>query len=311
MKNAAAILLILLMNASSAFCWTVEIQQSATVSSSNIKLADVCSNDIPEKYADIILAGSGAPGNKTCISRQQILRKLVFAKASAKVRFTGNDYCTVTSAGNQISENKLHHALMEEISKLLPDKYSGAPESSIELNGQLPEVTIGSGWNLTLDTTRILTPGRNLVRVRLNSGQQNTRFTVTVTCHIWGETASINSLTHKGQLIEPHMVSWSWSNLAIVDKATAIGRDSVIGMVAAKRLTQGLMIREPDLNAVPLVHQGEPVEMKIERSGIAVSTTGVARRDGALNQIIPVRSDIDGRIVSGRVIGPGQVAWRR
>ncbi len=311
MKLAVTILSVLIINVGSAFGWTVEIQQSATVSSSTIKLADVCSNDIPEIYADIILAGNGTPGNKTCISRQQILRKLVFANASAKVRFTGNDYCTVTSTGNQISENILQQVLIKELSKLLPEKYSGAPESSIELVGQLPEVTIGAGWNLTLDTTRILTPGRNLVRVRLNSGQQNARFSVTVTCHVWGETASINSLTHKGQLIEPHMVSWSWSDLAETDKATAIGRESVIGMVAAKRLTKGLIIREPDLNAVPLVHQGEPVEMKIERSGIAVSTTGVARRDGALNQIVPVRSDIDGRIVSGRVIGPGLVAWRR
>jgi len=310
-KLAVTILSVLIINVGSAFGWTVEIQQSATVSSSTIKLADVCSNDIPEIYADIILAGNGTPGNKTCISRQQILRKLVFANASAKVRFTGNDYCTVTSTGNQISENILQQVLIKELSKLLPEKYSGAPESSIELVGQLPEVTIGAGWNLTLDTTRILTPGRNLVRVRLNSGQQNARFSVTVTCHVWGETASINSLTHKGQLIEPHMVSWSWSDLAETDKATAIGRESVIGMVAAKRLTKGLIIREPDLNAVPLVHQGEPVEMKIERSGIAVSTTGVARRDGALNQIVPVRSDIDGRIVSGRVIGPGLVAWRR
>ncbi|MCP4146007.1 MAG: flagellar basal body P-ring formation protein FlgA [bacterium] len=311
MKLLATILSILILNASSAFGWTVELQQSATVSSLNIKLADVCSNDIPEEYADIILAGNGAPGNKTCISRQQILRKLVFANASAKVRFTGNDYCTVTSAGSQISENKLQKVLIKELSKLLPGKKPGAPESSIELVGKLPEVTISSGWNLTLDTSRTLTPGRNLVRVRLNSGQQNTRFTVTVTCHIWGETASINSLTHEGQLIEPHMVSWSWSDLSETDKAIAIGRESVIGMVAAKRLTEGLTIREPDLNAVPLVHQGEPVEMKIERSGIAVSATGVARRDGALNQIVPVRSDIDGRIVSGRVIGPGLVAWRR
>lgn len=311
MKLAATILSILIINASSAFGWTVDLQQSATVSSSNIKLADVCSNDIPEKYADIILAGTGAPGAKTCISRQQILRKLVFANASEKVRFKGNDYCTVTRAGNQISKNKLHQVLIEELTKLLPDKSFGAPESSIELIGQLPEVTMSSGWNLSLDTSRILSPGRNIVRVRLNSGQQNTRFTVTVTCHIWGETASINSLTNKSQLIEPHMVSWSWSDLAITDKATAIGRESVIGMIAAKKLTKGLIIREPDLNAVPLVHQGEPVEMKIERSGIAVSATGVARRDGALNQIVPVRSDIDGRIVSGRVIGPGLVAWRR
>lgn len=311
MKLATAILLVLLMNASSALCWTIEIQQSATVSALNIRLADICSNDIPEEYADIIIAGSGAPGKKTCISKQQVLRKLVFANASAKVRFTGNDYCTVTSAGSQISENRLKKVLIQKISKLLPEKLSGAPESTIELIGQLPAVSIASGWNLTLDTTRILTPGRNLVRVRLNSGHQNKRFTVTVVCHIWGETALINSLIHEGQLIEPQAVSWSWSDLSAVDKSTAIGRESVVGMVAAKKLTKGLIIREPDLNLVPLVHQGEPVEMKIERSGIAVSATGVARRDGARNQVIPVKSDIDGRIVSGRVIGPGLVAWRR
>jgi len=310
-KVAATILLMLLLSASSACCWTIEIQQSATVSTSNIKLSDICSNEIPEKYAEIILAGNGVPGKKTCISRQQVLRKLVFAKASANVRFIGNDFCTVTSAGSKISENRLKQVIIQRITKLLPEKLSGAPESTIELIGQLPEVTIESGWNLTLDTTRILTPGRNLVRVRLNSGQQNRRFTVTVACHIWGETASTNSLIHKGQLIEPQTVSWSWNDLAEVDKSTAIGRESVIGMVAAKKLNKGLIIREPDLNAVPLVHQGEPVEMKIERSGIAVSATGVARRDGALNQIVPVRSDIDGRIVSGRVIGPGLVAWRR
>jgi flagella basal body P-ring formation protein FlgA len=307
----ATVVLLIIINASTALCWTIDIKQSANVSASVIKLGDICSNEIPEKYSQIVLAGTNVPGKKISISRQQILRKLVMEKASANVRFSGNDFCTVTNVRNTLSNNEIQIVLAEQLKELLPKKLYGAPESTVEILSQLPELAAESKWHLVIDSAKILAPGRNIVRVRMISGHLTSRFSVTVNCHIWGEIASLKSASIKGQLVTEQMVNWVWEDLCYVDSSVVIGRESVVGMVTAKKLIESAIIREPDLKAFPLVHQGEPVEMIIERSGISISATGVARRDGARNQVVPVRSNIDGRIVSGRVIGPGQVAWRR
>lgn len=104
--------------------------------------------------------------------------------------------------------------------------------------------------------------------------------------------------------------AWEWRNLTQVDSGVAVGRDCLDGMTAVRTLAAGDELRIADMKRTPLVRQGEPVELVFGRGGVEVTLRGTARQDGAEGQIVSVRNEIDGRLITGRVTGPGRVSWR-
>ncbi len=56
---------------------------------------------------------------------------------------------------------------------------------------------------------------------------------------------------------------------------------------------------------------GDAVEMTVIRGTVTVTVRATARQPGCLGQTIPVRNELNGRLVNARVAGPGLVEWRR
>jgi flagella basal body P-ring formation protein FlgA len=70
-------------------------------------------------------------------------------------------------------------------------------------------------------------------------------------------------------------------------------------------------LRQADLRDTPLVRAGDTVDLAVQRGSVVVTVRATARQDGVLGQIVTVRNDINGKLATGRVSGPGLVEWRR
>ncbi len=84
-----------------------------------------------------------------------------------------------------------------------------------------------------------------------------------------------------------------------------------INLLETKRAVAAGAVLTPDKVApIKLVRNGEVVHLVSSASGIQVAARGKALNDGAVGHTVRVRNLSSGRVVEGRVIGPGRVAVR-
>ncbi len=105
--------------------------------------------------------------------------------------------------------------------------------------------------------------------------------------------------------------AWEWRDLTTVGPGLAVGRAAVEGRSAGRALAAGEPLRQADLRATPLVRAGDAVDLAVQRGSVVVTVRATARQDGVLGQIVTVRNDINGKLATARVSGPGLVEWRR
>jgi len=291
--------------------WTLTMADTVRVAAGEARLADFSSTPVPAAVADILVVSGGRPGTGSTVSRGTLLRHLVRAELARDVRFAGAENCRVVFAGDRIDTFEMADRLRADLAELLPQAPPGAPATWCGLDGDLPRLTVAEDWRLEIIEPRRLEPGRNLVRVRINDGDRAFRFTATVICHLFGEVARARTKLERGELLGVDAFTWEWTDLATVDRSLVVGREALAGMSAAAALAAGDPLRTAAICRTPLVVRGDPVELILSRGGVAVSVAAHARQNGHRDQMITVRNDLNGKLVSGRVVGPGRVAWKR
>jgi len=102
-------------------------------------------------------------------------------------------------------------------------------------------------------------------------------------------------------------------DVRIVMMGTRDLRDAVdLGEVVGKRVKRPIGVNIPVkrdyLEDARAVKRGDMVILMAEKGNLKISTKGVVKEDGNLGGVVRVENISSGRIVSGRVIGPGMVA---
>jgi flagella basal body P-ring formation protein FlgA len=78
------------------------------------------------------------------------------------------------------------------------------------------------------------------------------------------------------------------------------------GWVTRRTITAGEILREPAVEAPAIVNANSPVLIEWKDGSVSLTVAGVAARDGALGERIPVRSET-GRRFEATVVAPGRV----
>jgi flagella basal body P-ring formation protein FlgA len=193
----------------------------------------------------------------------------------------------------------------------LPAAEPAAPPTWCEIKLPRLDLTVESGWSLELVSPRQLKPGRNLLQAQVKGPNRVARFTVTVLCHVFGEVGRANGWIASGTELSQELFTWEWQDLSQVDHGLVVGRTSLQETSARRDIDTGSSLRQADLKRTPVIRQGEPVDLVLRQGAVQVKVRGTARQDGLMNQTITVRNHMTGRLVTGRVIAPGLVAWGR
>jgi flagella basal body P-ring formation protein FlgA len=306
----ALLIPILLAGAADAAPWTLDLREAACVEGATVRLADVARGPLPQRAQPLVVFAGGQPGGVVEIRARGILRRLAANGLADGVRLAGAAQCRVTFKGREIGPEELNAPLRDAVAPLVPTPTAGAPASHFELAIPVCALPVTDDWRVRLGRTPGLRPGRNLLPIEIVAGRSVHRLTVQVVLHAFGEVPQPRRALAADTALEPGLLDWVWSDLATLDAAYVVGRETVVGMSAARTLTAGEPVRRSDLRPTPLVRSGDPVELRLVRGNVAVSVRGVAKRAGGLGQTIPVRNDLTGRVVNARVTGPGCVDWR-
>lgn len=294
-----------------AAAWTLALADSATVNGTVVRIADLVCDDVPAAVADVIVSPAGRPGRSARISRQMVLRRLVAAGQADGVRCIGAASCHVTFVGATLNARAIAERVEALIRALLPPPPTGAPSPWTHVELPDLQLAVGSAWEVALDAGCRWEPGRNLVPIRVSDGRHNYRFSATVTLHTYGEIARPAQRIARGTPLQNAPLVWEWCDLAMQPAGIAVGRDAILDHSAARDLEAGKELRTADLKPTPLIAAGEPVELRCGRGRVAATVRAVARQPGRLGQIISVRNELTGRLVSARVAGPALVEWSR
>jgi len=305
------LLIILAALPVTTLAWTLELSPAATVPVKPVKLADVVVKPVPERAAAIILVGAGTPGTTCSVDRRLILRKLVEAGQSDGVRFAGAAQCRISFAGCRLNHSELERRVRQTLQSWLPDAEPAAPPSWCEIKLPHLDLTVENEWSLELVSPRQLKPGRNLLQARITGPSRASRFTVTVLCHVFGEVGRANGRILSGTELNQELFTWEWQDLSQIGHGVVVGRASLQATSARRDISIGDLLRRADLKQTPIIRQGQPVDLVLRQGAVQVKVRGTARQDGLMNQTITVRNQLTGRLVTGRVIGPGLVAWGR
>jgi flagella basal body P-ring formation protein FlgA len=80
---------------------------------------------------------------------------------------------------------------------------------------------------------------------------------------------------------------------------------SVVGKIAKRSLVTGTVLSPAHLKASRWVTRGETVTLLVNAGGLQVRAQGEALADGAENDRVRARNTLTGKVVDGRVVGPG------
>lgn len=292
------------------WAWTLEMPAEVTVSGSVVRVSDVASGSIPAAQGDIVILGKGDPGSMVTVSRSLVLRKLVQAGLAGGVIFKGVSETQVNFQGVEVSSESLRLSIRAQVQSLVPVAKNGAPASWFELELPQRELGLAGEFEIKLDRHNPLQPGRNQLRVQIICQDGDQFLPVVANLHCYGEIPSAAMKIDRGTPLTPGLFNWEWLDLAEIQKQLVTDRDQLLGSCVARSLSTGSQLRQSDLKPIPVIESGDTVDLTIQRGGLVVTVRALARQSGCQGQTIPVRNELNGRLVNARVMGPGQVEWR-
>jgi flagella basal body P-ring formation protein FlgA len=263
-----------------------------------------------QKLADILetvdLGPAPGPGRKITLRRQIIEQKLMASGAEVTdVRWNIPPTLVLTGSGQSTENSEIRKIIIEYLARSEP-----------YISGQYELVSLTSATPPTLPQGQVeyrfvplpsSNPGYLTGTIYFTqNGQDAARLRITAQIDLKMEALVAARDLSRGQILSEEdlsesLVSYSQSKGALKETVQAVGQTLRVSLRA------GAPVRDRDLVKTSLVKKGDIVSIIAQSGGLKVTALGQARQDGALGQTITVVNQDSKKVISGRVIGPGQV----
>jgi flagella basal body P-ring formation protein FlgA len=111
----------------------------------------------------------------------------------------------------------------------------------------------------------------------------------------------------RGEPIDDDSVEVTDSELTRIGETPLRAFDEIARRVPKRTIGIGRVITPEMIGAAKVVHRGDAVELRIERSGLRVTATGIALRDGAPGDLVEAENGSTGARVLARVREDGSL----
>ncbi|MFU0850966.1 flagellar basal body P-ring formation chaperone FlgA [Kluyvera cryocrescens] len=163
---------------------------------------------------------------------------------------------------------------------------------------QEPAVSIPGGDRLDINRLRF--------DVRCE-GANGWDISVTVKPDIYLPVVVANNTLERGQVISASTITLKKINISSTRGEYITKPDDVMGMTVKRRIRDRQPITTNQLDSPTLVDRGQRVLMIAEQNGVEARTMGEAMKKGRKGEIIKVKNESSGRIVSAIVADTGVV----
>ncbi|MGD8112507.1 flagellar basal body P-ring formation chaperone FlgA [Vibrio sp. TRT 17S01] len=147
-------------------------------------------------------------------------------------------------------------------------------------------------------------PNASNITVLVECPDDNWKVYVPVRIYRSGPQVTLTTSLSRGQIISPQDVTISMVDLQRFRRQGFSTISSVIGAKAKKNLRSGEVLESND---ICVVCRNENVVIKAIKSGMTITTKGIALTDGSHGEQIRVKNSKSNRIIEGRVTGISEV----
>lgn len=287
----------------------VRVGEVAQVTTSNPRLKDAIDQ--------LDLADAPARGASKTISREQLELRLALAGvSSSEASVTGASSVRIVYR----PENMRDETVLAAIRQPLAEKFSVAVEDlelqlAQPLSQSLAELEETSALRLAPRLPDSVSPGRLSIPVAVYQNDQLKQLTpVAVEAKVRQLVARVSKPIQSGEAFTAENVVWE--KIAVSGSVgQGLARD-LNNARARRSLSVGVWVRDYDVAGGAARTEQEPilvrsrdlVRVTARKGGLRVVLSAAqALQQGKLNEVIRLRNTQTGKIITGKVVGPGQV----
>ncbi len=102
-------------------------------------------------------------------------------------------------------------------------------------------------------------------------------------------------------------VNKEWKDVTRVSGEIIRDLSVLKGSMVRQPIVSGRVITHNLFTAIPVVEQGDPVQIESNSGGIQITLNGIAREDGALGDVIRVKNLLSRKIIRAKIVEPGKL----
>ena len=291
---------------------SVNFQATASVTGPKIVLADIAVIQPSGSKANAIgqlpvAIPSPPPGGAKELSTVSVITSLRNRPEVADVDWQGSETIVVQRASNQISQEQLRQIIAD----YLKENSAKLPKTEITFTtSRLPEgLTLPAGklsWKVTPSDPEIVGSSSFSISFSVD-GKTATNCVVRGKLEALAEVVTAEATLHKGDLITSDNIALKPQNLCELKKPF-LAKEQLVGMLVARTIIAGKAVEQKHIVSPPLIKDGDQVKITARRGELQISTSGIAKAEGRLNETIRVQNISSSKLIYCRVDGPGFVS---
>ncbi|MEN8189410.1 MAG: flagellar basal body P-ring formation chaperone FlgA [Thermodesulfobacteriota bacterium] len=310
----AALLSLSLGFSRHCFGFDITFKQAASVSGPAITLGDLVDFDknssLGTSLKSQVICRSPQPGKQLTVDSRTVITKIsALAVLPDDAFWKGSGTVTVHRKGVEVTSSKI----ISEIDSFIDSQKQWLPKAdyrfiprSLPLPFHLP---FGQLKVSVIPGTKRIIGSKRFSMIYEVDGEVVNNFSILG--HLEAVTRVAVSTMHlsRGAIIRPAQIEMKERDLSRL-RNPATHPSLLIGKKLNRTIRADSVIDISNVVSLPMVQKGEFVKIILDRSGLQLTATGVARSNGRKNQVIRVKNISSQKDIFGRVTAPGIVEVR-
>lgn len=292
----------------------IELQEQVLVTTSVYTLADVARLDevepgLRQQLDEIDLGRTPRPGYLANVTRHEIAARIerLLPGTYSRIHWTGALVTRVQAGGVAFSGAELAVAAQRALQGHLDRRFA---RNTVQLLGAPRDITLPAGAvSVTADLREAQLPRKRTpvwVDIAVD-GQHYRSVPVWFSVSAWDKVAASQRDLSRNHVIRAEDVQLVSVDVAGLGGEAATAIDELVGKRLTRPLTAGSVIEPTLVREVPPVMEGEVVSVAVASGRVSLQASGIALKDGEINQRIPVQNASSGERYYAVVIERGHV----
>jgi len=302
---------LLLLPQVAAAQMTVHFKAKAVVAGPKIVLADIAviqpAGHAAEALGKLPVTASPAPGKSKELYVGAVIGALQNRPEAADVDWQGSQTIVVDRMAVPLTKERMQ----EIVAAFLQENAAVLPKADIRLTSvQTPEeMLLPAGavtWKVIPSRPGIVGSTSFTIALAVD-GKPAGNCTVRGRLEMVAEVLTAATTLRKGDTVTGENVVPQRQNISGIDNPLFI-LEEILGKQVARTVAPGTVLKAEHIVLPPVIKEGEMVKISAQKGPLLLSTSGLAKNDGRLGEVITVKNIASNKMIHCRVDGPGMVS---
>lgn len=290
------------------------LKPSVVVDADVIELGDIADlgtldSSSAQQWGAVAVGRAPLPGQSRFVTLETLRLRLRQAGIDPDaVVFQGPPDVRVTREAMSLPVERIKRAVEAEIRSRMPWKNEDVTVESITFDEtlQLPRGELAFQIEPKRNETYL---GRTILALHLMVNDRPLRrIWVNATISVMTDVVVVTRPLGRNQPIELADVTLERRNRAELASDVVGSIEAALGHRTTRGIYPGTALQSNMLVLPPLVRRGDVVQIVAHSGSLTITATGLVRQHGSLGEMVRVMNTDSNRVITARVVGPGEVA---